>query len=312
VKFKAASIQMISENGNYERNRLRAESLIKDAVLKKARLILIPEFALAGYIFTDDIWSIAEPLKGRTYLWLKKLCVKHKVYLGTCILEKDGDEFYDTFILAGPGKNEIWSHRKIEPAVYEAYFIRGGEGAEPVFETPLGRIGVAICFDTSKTLTIEKIAAGRPDLLLIPFSYPGLGAFMPGRDRRKWDEEFKKIPSVYAGYLGVPVVTSNKTGSFESPLPLCGPVRVKSDFTGVSQIVDASGEVLVCADKGEQVIVHELNIKPSSFSAPLKAIPSGRWLMKYSFTIRFTADLVQKMGGLRYRISRKRKIAARG
>ena len=31
-------------------------------------------FALAGYLYADEIWQQAEPLQGRTYRWLSDLC----------------------------------------------------------------------------------------------------------------------------------------------------------------------------------------------------------------------------------------------
>ena len=49
MSITAASIQMISEDGQYESNRKRAEKLILKAIDKKTKLILIPEFALIGY-----------------------------------------------------------------------------------------------------------------------------------------------------------------------------------------------------------------------------------------------------------------------
>jgi N-carbamoylputrescine amidase len=123
---------------------------------------------------------MAEPLKGRTYAWLKSICRSRDVYMGTCILEKDGEDFFDTFILVGPGENDFWSHRKIEPASYEAYFFKGGGLNPNVFDTPMGRIGVSICFDSSKTHTISSLIDGMPEILLITYSCPKL-PFITGR-----------------------------------------------------------------------------------------------------------------------------------
>ena len=74
MTIKVASVQMVSFNNDYEGNLSRGESHIDDAVNKGAKLILLPEFSLAGYAYTDSIWKMAEPLKGRTYKWQKSLC----------------------------------------------------------------------------------------------------------------------------------------------------------------------------------------------------------------------------------------------
>lgn len=70
-------------------------------------LFLLPGFALAGYLYTDDFWDMAEERKGKTYQWQKSLSETHGVYIGHCLLEKEQRDFYDTFILTGPGQNEV-------------------------------------------------------------------------------------------------------------------------------------------------------------------------------------------------------------
>ena len=140
MKIDVATVQMVSLNRDFEGNLLHAQNYISDAVNKGAKLILLPEFALAGYLYTDDFWDMAEPLKGRTYNWQKGLCEKYGVYIGTCILEKSRDNFYDTFLLTGPNKNEIWTHRKIEAPSYESYLFKGAGLNNNVFEE------IAICY----------------------------------------------------------------------------------------------------------------------------------------------------------------------
>ncbi|MBP7736221.1 MAG: carbon-nitrogen hydrolase family protein [Spirochaetes bacterium] len=305
MRLRIASIQMISENNDIMGNRVRAMRLIGQAIKKKARLILLPEFALNGYTYTDDIWKTAEPLDGPTARLMKDISKKHRVYIGTCILEKAVNEFYDTFILVGPGKDEFWSHRKIEPATYEAFFFRGGGVIPGVFDTPLGRIGVAICFDTSKTHTLKSLADGRPDLVLIPFSCPGLPTILPAGSRKNWDKLFIRIPFAYAEYLGVPVITSNKTGGFISTLPLTRFIRARMPFIDVSQIVDRDGTLLARAESGEQVLVSDIEIRPDSFRGLHRAIPAGRWLMPYTFVTKLTTELSYILGRVRYTLRKK-------
>lgn len=74
MKITVAAIQMESLNDDYDGNRKRAGDLIEIAVKQGAQLIALPEFALAGYLYADEIWQQAEPLQGRTYRWLSDLC----------------------------------------------------------------------------------------------------------------------------------------------------------------------------------------------------------------------------------------------
>ncbi len=308
MKLPVAAVQMESKNGDYEGNRKRAEGYILEAVKKGAKLISLPEFALAGYIYEDSIWNEAELLKGRTYQWLNELCNKHKVYIATCILEKNKEDFFDTFILCGPD-GRLWSHRKVEAAAYEAFFFKSA-GANPnTFNTPIGKIGIAICFDTSKTYSIKSLIQNRPDLLLLQFSYPALPSYVLKRDRNKWVETYKNIPTIYAKYLKVPVVSCNKIGKFSTSLPLSFGMKYIADFVGHSSIVKSNGNVVSFISNKPGVICTEVESRGEDY-VPDNTIPEGRWYLPYSLYVRFMTECTQKSGKIRYQFSRKRKIAA--
>jgi len=307
----AASIQMVSEDGQYESNRKRAEKLIFKAIDKKAKLILIPEFALIGYKFTDEIWDMSEPLDGPTYKWLKSISKKHNVYIATCILEKDDKDFYDTFIMTGPGKDEFWSHRKIEPACYESFFIKGGGINKNVFETPVGKIGISICFDSSKSHSLRTLHDGDPDFVLIPFSCPRLADFFPSKGRENWIEQYINVPVYYSKFLGIPVITSNKTGVFSSPIPWNIPRTATMDFIDESQIVDVNNGIHIKSGRGEQVLTAKIGKNKKDTLQP-KSLPQGRWIPGYLRIVKFGAWYSCYMGKIRYRLSIKRRRAAIG
>ena len=309
MKLSVATIQMISYNNHFRGNCARAEELIDKAVQKGAQLILLPELALAGYVYEDRIWDMAEPLKGRTYQWLRGLCARHKVYIGTCILEVNGQDFYDTFILAGPGQDELWQHRKIEPASYEAFFFKGGDKNPNVFKTPLGRIGVAICFDTSKNQGLDALKQGRPDIVLIPYSCPELPWFCLPRDRKVWVDLYMDTPKYFARRLNVPVVTSNKTGSFDSPIPWLPFLTLQSDFLACSSIVERSGKSRSKLRRGTGMLVEEIEAGPEE--VPKIPLPEGRWFLPYTWTLKLMMDASFMLGRLRYRLSPGRRQAVK-
>jgi N-carbamoylputrescine amidase len=308
MKLSLAAVQMESKNRDYEGNRKRAEGYILEAVENGAKLISLPEFALIGYLYEDSIWNEAEPLRGRTYQWLNELCNKYKVYIATCILEKDKKDFFDTFILCGPD-DRLWFHRKIEPASYEAFYFKGAGVNPNTFNTPIGKIGIAICFDTSKTYSIKSLIKNRPDLVLLLFSYPSLPSFSLKRDINNWVEIHKNIPTIYAKCLKVPVVSCNKTGKFSTSLPLSFGIKYKSDFVDYSAIVDSNGNVVSVISNRPGVICTEVELGNENY-VPENIISEGRWYLPYTFFTRFTTEYTQKIGKIRYKFSRKRKKAA--
>ena len=60
MSIKVAAVQMVSNNGDCAGNRSKPEEYITDAGSKDAKLILLPEFTLAGYLYADDFWGMAE------------------------------------------------------------------------------------------------------------------------------------------------------------------------------------------------------------------------------------------------------------
>ncbi|MDR3629956.1 MAG: carbon-nitrogen hydrolase family protein [Desulfocapsaceae bacterium] len=308
MKITVATVQMVSLNHNFERNLSSAQDYITDAAHKGANLILLPEFALAGYLYTDAFWDMAEPLKGRTYNWQKGLSEKFGVYIGICILERSENDFYDTFLLTGPGKNDVWTHRKIEAPSYESYLFKGAGLNNSVFDTPIGRIGVAICFDSAKNHTVSNLKKGNADIVLLAYSYPGLPRYFSRKDRDAWLEIYQKAPEIYAACLHVPIVVSNKTGGFDSPVPFG--IAYQADFAGCSAIFNQRGDVLKYMPMHQAgVLVSEVTIgKENNFLQQNKLYDNG-WLLPYSLKTKVIMELNRKIGAIRYKYSNKRKIA---
>jgi N-carbamoylputrescine amidase len=303
-----AAAQTPNLDGQYEKSREVAEKMVAEAAGKGANLILLPEFALIGYVYEDGIWEMAEPVEGPTVQWMRGLARRYNVYLATCILEVRGADFYDTLVLVGPGEGELWTHSKIEPALYEAYFFKGAGVNQSVFVTPIGRIGVSICFDNTKTHTVRDLLAERPEVMLMTYSAPEV----PLLDsiRQKNIEGNDRLPSLYARVLGVPVVSVNKTGRWDSPVPGLPGARLRSDFAARSRIVDAEGNALASLTKEEAVITAEVRIGGAVRTDP-SLIPPGRWLIPYDGLMRSFSDLTYKLGAIRYRLSPARKDAVK-
>ena len=200
-------------------------------------------------------------------------------------------------------------HRKIEPAGYEAYFFKGAGMNTNVFDTPIGRIGVAICFDSAKTHTISSLLGARPEILLIPYSYPNWPSFLPKKDRKCWVEVFMNTPEVYAQYLHVPVVSSNKIGRFVSHIPGMKGLKIDVNFISRSAITDQDGNLVSCISKEEGILAEEVELSKPLISARTNIIPKGRWLLPYSTGLKLVMDTSMKLGVIRYRWSKKRKTA---
>lgn len=230
------------------------------------------------------------------------------MYICTCIVEREGEDFYDTLILCGPG-GQLWSHRKVEPAGFEAFFIRGGGRNACVFETPIGKIGVVICFDASKAYSVRCLSADPPDILLALYSCTTMPEIASKKDKQNWLDTYHRTPQIYARHLHVPVVSCNKTGAFRSPMPMGFGTEINARFIDCTSIVDKNGTLLSEIDSGPGIALATVNIGVASADNDIEA-PRGRWFLPISHFTRLASEITQKFGMLRYATSRKRSKAA--
>lgn len=243
---RVASIQFESANHDFDGNLGRARGLLKDAADRGAQVALLPEFALLGYDLSPRLWTAAETRQGRTVTELLALSRSLGLYIGTSFLEVEGEHFYNTFFLATPSGTVAGWVRKQSPAGAEGYFFRGHENPH-VIETPLGRIGVGVCQENYRCFLPYALHEARADILLMPYSYPDLSesgglASPSGAYTATW----------YAGQLGIPVVTSNKTGVW--------PQVEGAFFPGRSAIVAAGGEMVAELDHRPGLAVADVGL----------------------------------------------------
>lgn len=124
-------------------------SLALQAVNNGANLIVLPELANTGYLFNNrhDAYLHAEPVPDgpsmRAWMDFAQL---HQVYLVAGLAERDGMQLFDTAVLLGP-EGLIGKYRKAHLWNKEKLWFSPGNLGFPVFETPIGRIGLLICWD---------------------------------------------------------------------------------------------------------------------------------------------------------------------
>ena len=303
-----SAIQMPSENGKVAENLARAERHIRTAVGRDASLILLPELAFNGFDLTEAWWKTATPFDGPLVGWLCKHSRLHGVYLGTTFLESDGEHFYNTFVLATPAGEIAGKVRKAPPASFEAYFYRGGTD-DHVINTPLGRIGVAICFENLFYERLADFHVKQVDLVLQPLSAPLPEASFPfrRRDVDRFAHTVSQFSSVYARALGVPVVMANKCGRFYSKLPAIRE-EFSSHFPGLSSIVDSDGTVTCAAGGEEREIVSSVRLDPARkvATAPQRY---GKWTMPRAWYA-FLFDWTRRKGERSYERNERRRAAA--
>lgn len=148
--FKVAAIEFNPEFMELDKNIVAATAMAEEAAKNGARLIVMPEAAVSGYIYRDleQFLPYMDTVPGKTTDSLLSVTQKYNCYIAIGIAEIDRDTglTYNTGALVGPN-GLVGKYRKngLNPSDI-LWFVPGNTGY-PVFETELGRITMIICYD---------------------------------------------------------------------------------------------------------------------------------------------------------------------
>ena len=305
-----ATIQLACELGNAQANLRRATALIEEAASQGAKLVLLPELMAGGYTLTERIWDTAERFDGPTSRWLLALCRRLELYIGTTFLEAEGEDFYNTFILGNPQGQIVGRVRKNPPASFEAYYFKAGNDPH-WFDTPLGRIGVGICFENALYERYLELHTGAIDLYLRPFSGASFEAKFHIRqhDADVLNAALRDGTAETARLMGIPVVMSNKIGRLTTTLPAGFPSQ-DIEFPGFSAIADSNGTLLGQLGTGKEgVVVGTVALDPERKNRNKVPHRFGKWTTKMPWWA-FIWTITQKLGERSYRRSAERRKRA--
>jgi predicted amidohydrolase len=151
-KIKLALAQISSRRENKKENLRKIEEFTKKAKEEAADLVIFPELSLTGYVVHDQIYELAETIPGPSTQRIQELAKKTGIHIifGMPELSKKAEAtIFNTAVFVGP-EGIIGKYRKMylpTHSVFEEkrYFRPGYQTA--AFNTPLGNIGLCICYD---------------------------------------------------------------------------------------------------------------------------------------------------------------------
>jgi len=165
-----------------------------------------------------DIATLSEyALNDEVPASLRNWCREHRKYLvagGRDLLDRSG-QFIDTVFVVAPSGEIVFQQGKSVPV----QFFNDGQPAreQSVWESPWGKIGIAICYDLSYSRVIDRLVEAGAQALIIPTM-----------DAQDWGEAehrlHARIAPVRAREYGIPIF------------------RLAS--SGISQFVDSRGRVV--------------------------------------------------------------------
>jgi len=257
--MKIASIQMSVIEGDKAATIEKAAGKIQECA--DADLIMLPEMWNLGFLSFDRYATEAEEKDGPTLTMLRTMAEKTGSWLHSgSFVEREGDHLFNSSYLISPLGEIAGSYRKIHLFGFnskETQILTPGD-AVSVVDTPLGKIGMATCFDLRFPELFRKMVDKGAELFLVcsAWPYPRLEAWqMLNRVRAMENQCF--------------LVSSNAVGMNQGV-----------QFVGHSMVVDPWGVVMAGGGDEETVIQTEIDIE--KVSAARKTFPglAGRvdWL----------------------------------
>lgn len=171
--MQAGFYQFSPAFGRKEENLSKVSDALKGV---RADLMVLPEFFATGYLFesTDEAASLAEPVPhGPTTDFLMGLARDNNMYIVAGLPEADGPKLFNTAVLTGP-EGFIGLYRKTHLFFEEKMFFTPGDTGFKVWQTPIGKIGVMVCFDwffpeSMRTLALKGAeVVAHPSNLVLP------------------------------------------------------------------------------------------------------------------------------------------------
>jgi predicted amidohydrolase len=173
---RVACCQIHITVGDADGNRVRVRRAVEAAAAAGARIVVVPELANSGYVFTDaaEARSLAEPADGPTVSGWAELARRLDVIVigGFCELDPDGKVRNSAVVVDAGGVRALY--RKAHLWDREKLVFTPGDAAPPIVDTAHGRIAVMICYDLEFAEWIRLPALRGAQLLCAPVNWPRL------------------------------------------------------------------------------------------------------------------------------------------
>lgn len=173
-------------------NHAAMRAMVLQAAAEGCDLVCLPEMWPCPYE-NEAFVAFAESAYGETWHWMKEAAKDAGVYLiGGSVPELDDKQLFNTCFVFDPDGQAIAKHRKVHlfdidvpgQRFMESDTFTPGENFT-VFETPFGRIGVAICFDIRFVEQFRIMALMGAKALFVP------GAFNQTTGPAHWELSFR-------------------------------------------------------------------------------------------------------------------------
>jgi len=219
---------------------------IREAAAAGADLVVFPELSFTEFYpqvpaseRAGDVLDLADPVPGPMTDTISDLAKEHGVVVVFNLYERDGDAAYNTSPVIDADGTLLGATRMMHIPHYENFWERDyytpGDTGAPVYDTAVGRIGVATCYDRHYPEYLRALALQDAEIVLVP----------QAGTTGEWPKEiFEGELRTAAFQNGFFMALANRVGREENML-----------FDGSSFVVGPKGQMIAQAPSGEAIIL---------------------------------------------------------
>jgi predicted amidohydrolase len=216
-------------------------SILRTGARSGVKLLVFPECILTGYVYKSrrEVQEAALDIEGPELAVLIRTCAELEVHAVVGFLERGDGHIYNSAALIGPaGLIGVYRKRHLPFTSADRFTTRSDDLDLAIYDTPLGRIGLSICYEIRFPEVIRTLALGGADIIALPTAWPVESAILADLFTR-----------VRAAENFVYLVVANH----------CGRER-DVEFLGSSQIVTPFGEVAAHAGSTESCVTASVDV----------------------------------------------------
>jgi N-carbamoylputrescine amidase len=260
--LKVALVQMAMSDSPDD-NAARAESFVRDAAARGAKLIVLPELFRSRYFCQSEDaahFDLAEPIPGPSTERFGGVAAELDVTIVASLFERRAPGLYhNTAAVIDGARGYAGKYRKMhipdDPRYYEKYYFAPGDLGFKTFHTAPAELGVLVCWDQWYPEAARLTALRGAELLIYPTAigwHPEEKAQYGERQHAAWEI----IQRSHAIANGCFVLAVNRVG-FEPDPGGSGGI----EFWGQSFVAAPDGRVVARAPSdAEAVLVEEIDL----------------------------------------------------
>lgn len=242
-----------------EQNYALIDSLAREARDAGVDFMVLPEAAIGGYLSSlgnhgDTVKTTTRSLPpairvdGPEIARVQRIVGDLVVAIGFCELDADGETRYNAAAVLD-GSQVYGTYRKVHQPLGEGMSYSAGSDYD-VFDTPVGRVGLQICYDKAFPEAARIMALKGAQIIASLSAWPAARtATAENLQDDRWTYRFNLFDAARALDNQVFWIASNQSGTF-------GSLR----YVGNAKVVDPGGNVLATTLLGSGMAIADVDV----------------------------------------------------